>query len=120
VRKVMSRSEPDRFESVPDLLILDGEGRCIYGRHLLADIVAGRGSRRVYKVIGIAAEVLVVYMAYEFREVSKCREALKLLEAGSIDYDLLARISEKVKLTFDDLEQIRELHFRGKLYHNPI
>ena len=75
MRKVMSESEPDRFESVADLLILDSEGRCIYGRQLLADIAAGRGSRRVYRVIGIEAEALIVYLAYVSRSAGMPRGA---------------------------------------------
>jgi hypothetical protein len=33
----------------------------------------------------------VVYMAYEFVQVSECGRALRLLDEGRIDYDLLAR-----------------------------
>ena len=50
------------------------------------------------------------------REVPECREVLRLLEAGKIDHEMLAGISEKVALTFDDLECVLELHFHGKLH----
>ena len=111
----MSKSEPDRHELVKRLLILDEERRCLYGRRMLEEVAASRkASHRVYKVEGVSAAVFVVYMAYEFGQVPECGRALRLLDEGRIDYDLLAAISDKVQLTFDDLEQIRELHFRSK------
>jgi hypothetical protein len=82
----------------------------------LEQIALGRDKGGVHKVVGIAAETLIVYLAHDWAEVPECRQALRLLEQrGEIDYRLLSTISDKVQLTYDDLEQIRELHFLAKI-----
>jgi hypothetical protein len=77
MQKVRGESEPNRYEPVSRLLIIDDHGACIYGRDLLERIAAGKDRARLCELRRIAAEVLVVYMAYEYREVAECREALK-------------------------------------------
>jgi len=109
----MRKSEPDKHEPVSRLLIIDDANRCVYGRGLLERIALGRDKGKVHKVVGISAEALIVYLAHDWPDVPECREALWLLSQGQINHDLMAVISEKVQVTYDDLEQIRELHFRG-------
>ena len=111
----MRKSEPNRHDQVKRLLIVDDCGGCLYGREALERIARTGKAERMYKVSGVSAEAFIVWLASEYGAiVPECRQALARMEQGRIDYDLLAAISEKVDLSFDDLEQIRELHFRGK------
>jgi hypothetical protein len=61
----MRKSEPDKHEPVSRLLIIDDANRCVYGRGLLEGIALGHDKGKVHKVVGIQAEVLIVYLAHE-------------------------------------------------------
>jgi hypothetical protein len=77
--------------------------------------LGGDKGTKVHKVVGVSAEALIVYLAHDWPEVWQCQQAMRLMESGKIDYNLLARISEIVALSLDDLEQLRELHFKARI-----
>jgi hypothetical protein len=105
----------NRHEPIKKLLIMDDYGGCLYGRNALERIAKTGRAERLYKVCGISAEAFIMYLAATFGEVTEVQEVFINMGQGQIDYDLLAAISEKVQLSLDDLEQIRELHFTGKI-----
>lgn len=95
-----------------NLIILDDEGRPLYGQQLLEHIAKTNTPNLCHTVEGIWTETYVLYVAEKFPGVPEVRALVQNLEeaeaqeGGEIDWHLLNAVDDSIELTIDDAEQM--------------
>jgi hypothetical protein len=92
-----------------NLVIIDDEGRILYGHQLLKWVMERDSSVKALEVRGITAECYIAYVQQRFGHV---REVKAMAASGLVDCDLLEAVSDKIDLSHDDVEVMLAMESR--------
>ncbi len=84
-----------------NLVIIDNEGRLLYGHQLLKRVLERNIPVEALEVRRIIAEVYIVYVRERFGHI---KEVKAMAASDQVDSELLEAVSDKIDLSHNDVE----------------
>jgi len=93
-----------------NLVIIDNEGRLLYGHQLLKRVLERNIPVEALEVRRIIAEVYIVYVRERFGHI---KEVKAMAASDQVDSEMLEAVSDKIDLSHNDVEVMFAMQSQG-------